>query len=140
MFPFLLALLFILNINSCVFHVNFCCCLSMKDILLISIQMFFLQRTLSTLRPLVLMQKKISRAMSYKPRCEHSAPLLRLFNFFSIYNINLYMCGLFTFKKLIAESEWFTTYLPNEYNTRLSNMSALILPNLMTSHTRLSVW
>ena len=50
------------------------------------------------------------------------------------------MCGLFTFKKLIAESEWFTTYLPNEYNTRLSNMSALILPNLMTSHSRLSVW
>ena len=79
----------------------------------------------STLRPLILMQKKILRAMSYKPRCEPSAPLLRSFNFLNIYNINLYMCGLFTFKRLIAESEWFTTYRPYEYNTRLSNMSTL---------------
>ena len=49
------------------------------------------------------------------------------------------MCGLFTFKRLIAESEWFTTYRPNEYNTRLFHMSTLILPNLMTSHSRQSV-
>ena len=79
----------------------------------------------STLRPLVLMQKKILQAMSYKSRCEPSAPLLRSFNFLNAYNINLYMCGFFTFKVLIAESEWFTTYRPNEYNTRLSNMSTL---------------
>ena len=92
-----------------------------------------------TLRPLILMQNKILRAMSYKPRCEPSAPLLRSSNFLNIYNINLYMCGLFTFKRLIAESEWFTTYRPYEYNTRLSNMSTLILPNLMTSHSRQSV-
>ena len=84
-------------------------------------------------------QMKILRAMSYKSSCEPSAPLLRLFNFSNIHNINLYMCGLFTFKRLIADSEWFTTYRPNEYNTRLSNMSTLILPNLMTSHSRQSV-
>ena len=49
------------------------------------------------------------------------------------------MCGPFAFKRLIAESEWFTTYRPSEYNTRLSNMSILVLPNLMTSHSRQSV-
>ena len=49
------------------------------------------------------------------------------------------MCWLFTFKILIVESEWFTTYRPNEYNTGLSNMSTLIVPNLMISHSRQSV-
>ena len=93
----------------------------------------------STLRPLVVAQKRIVRTMCNAPSSEHSAPLFKSLYFLNMPSINLYMCGLFAYKGLNSGSEWFTVYEPNIYNTRLSTMSTLLLPNLMTSNSRQSV-
>jgi hypothetical protein len=48
------------------------------------------------------------------------------------------MSGLFTFKAVHNNSDWYTPVVNNQ-NTRLSSMSMLALPNIFSTHSRQSV-
>ena len=50
-----------------------------------------------------------------------------------------YFTCVYVYKCLIFDNGMFDVYLPNVYNTRLSNSRSLIVPNILSSHSRQSV-
>jgi hypothetical protein len=92
------------------------------------------------LSPLRVLHKKIVKVMLFKSRYEHSAPLFKSLNMLTLDHVNNYMCAIFIYKSICNDSndEWFSLYVSN-YNTRLSTLSVLSMPNINSTHSRQSV-
>ena len=88
---------------------------------------------------LVVIQNKIIRAMTYSGRMESAGPLLRRNNLLPLRCVVEYFTCIYVYKCLEWDNNMFHFYHPNIYNTRLSNSRSLIVPNIMSSHSRMSV-
>ena len=62
------------------------------------------------LNPLIVLQKKVVRILSFKNRYEHTAPLFRDFNFLSVEQINKYMSVIFVHRCLNSGNNLFRRY------------------------------
>ena len=91
------------------------------------------------MNPLIVVQIKVVRILSFKNRYEHTVPLFRDFNFLSVEQINKYMSVIFVHRCLNSGNNLFRRYSPIHYNTRLGNASVLTLPNIDSTHSRQSV-
>lgn len=90
------------------------------------------------LEPLLILQKKLVRVISFKPKFYPSAPLFNNLNILTIKQINNYNCCTYVFKQLQTGSDWFVPYR-QPANTGLSARNTLTVPAIMTTHSRQSV-
>ena len=94
----------------------------------------------TVLNPLIVFQKKIIRVISFKSRCEHTRPLFVDLKILTIKQINKYMSALCVHKCLRSNNNLFTdTSLSSIYNTKLSNRNTVVIPNIVSKHSRQSV-
>ena len=93
----------------------------------------------TVLNPLIVFQKKIIRVISFKRRYEHTRPLFVELKILTIKQINKYMSGLCVHKSLRSNNNFFTRYESAVYNTRLSNRNTVVIPNIVSKHSRQSV-
>ena len=92
----------------------------------------------SILDPLIKIQKKIVRVMSFKPMYHPTHELFKRLNILTVPKINTYSSLSYTFKLLQSGHEWFQPY-NSHINTRGSARSTLVLPPIMTNNSRQSV-
>ena len=91
------------------------------------------------LNPSLIFQKKIIKIISFKERYEHASPLIIDLNCLNLGKINEYMSGLCVHKSLNSNNTLFARYQTTNYNTRLSTINTVSLPNISSSHSRQSV-
>ena len=92
----------------------------------------------TNLSQLQIIQNKLVRVICFKAKYDHTEPLFSSLNILNVTQINMYMFGIFTFKSLAAHGPHFTPYIC-PYNTRLSTMTTVALPNIVSTHSRQSV-
>ena len=83
-------------------------------------------------------QKRIVRTISYCGARDSCAPLFKSLNFLPLNQINVYINVLYVFKSLLSADGNFNLYESNAYVTRLSNTRSVIIPNILSSHSRQS--
>ena len=91
----------------------------------------------SNLKPLQVIQKRIIKAMYFKPIRYPSAELFVSKFLLSVEQINKYTCCLYVFKSMHSSSNIFS-FQTNIYNTRTSNANIVSLPGIFTTHSRQS--
>ena len=92
----------------------------------------------SNLSQLFVLQKKILRAMYFKPKFFHTDILFRSNNLLNLEKINMYMCCISVFRAVDRGSPDFKLYVC-PYDTRRSLAPTVHIPLIRTRHSRQSL-
>ena len=94
----------------------------------------------STMRPLLMMQKKIIRTLNFSGYTDHTDPLCKAMNILKVPTLNYYSRCNFIFKSInnLNHCQWFQYYVGG-YDTRMSRDRHLIVSNVNSDHSRRSI-
>lgn len=90
--------------------------------------------------PVIILQKKLVRAMCGSAYLEHTAPLFEQLKFLTFPNLITYSCGLYVYRSInnLYATNNFQTY-HNMYNTRLTAQNVLVTNFSNTNHSKQSI-
>ena len=90
---------------------------------------------------LLVLQKKLVRAITFGTSFSGSVPLFRDLNLLPLDHLSIYSVNVFVHKTLLnsSSSALFEIYIADAYNTRLSNSNSLSIPNIISTHSRQSI-
>ena len=93
----------------------------------------------SRLKLLNSVHNKLIRAITFKTRHDSVAPLYKSLNVLPLSYLREFSVGLYVYKCVNGCDNSFEFYASAHYNTRLSDTRTLVIPNIMSTHSRQSV-